>query len=297
MPNAIRTVAKAAARAGAETTGECWSSSLRIDVFTLFPEAFDWFRGQRHVAQRARRAAASCGSSTTATPPRSAAARSTTPPTAAAPGWCCGSTSSTRRSRPPTATAAARAGDPARARGPPARRGAGERARRRAARWRCSAGATRGSTSASASTSTTDAVSVGPYVLAGGELAAMVVADAVLRKLPGALGHAESAVEESFSEALGRRAGVPALHAPGRATAAGRCPRSCSPAITRAYASGGLSAAASAARRRPALSYHSPPRGSPRGRSPVPLAGRAALSSAPQPRHEHDHREHRAARS
>jgi tRNA (guanine37-N1)-methyltransferase len=48
----------------------------------------------------------------------------------------------------------------------------------------------------------TDAVSVGPYVLAGGELAAMVVADAVMRKLPGALGHADSAVEESFSEAL-----------------------------------------------------------------------------------------------
>ena len=39
-------------------------------------------------------------------------------------------------------------------------------------------------------------------MLSGGELAAMVVADAVLRKLPGALGHAESAVEESFSEAL-----------------------------------------------------------------------------------------------
>ena len=33
-----------------------------------------------------------------------------------------------------------------------------------------------------------DAVSIGPYVLSGGELAAMVVADAVLRKLPGALG-------------------------------------------------------------------------------------------------------------
>lgn len=49
----------------------------------------------------------------------------------------------------------------------------------------------------------TDAVSIGPYVLAGGELAAMVVADAVLRKLPGALGHADSAIEESFSEALG----------------------------------------------------------------------------------------------
>jgi tRNA (guanine37-N1)-methyltransferase len=48
----------------------------------------------------------------------------------------------------------------------------------------------------------TDVVSIGPYVLSGGELAAMVLADAVIRKLPGALGHEESAVEESFSEVL-----------------------------------------------------------------------------------------------
>ncbi|MEA2425393.1 MAG: tRNA (guanine37-N1)-methyltransferase [Thermoleophilaceae bacterium] len=48
----------------------------------------------------------------------------------------------------------------------------------------------------------TDAISIGPYVLAGGELAAMVVMDAVLRKLPGALGHQDSVVEESFSRAL-----------------------------------------------------------------------------------------------
>jgi tRNA (guanine37-N1)-methyltransferase len=47
-----------------------------------------------------------------------------------------------------------------------------------------------------------DEISIGRYVLAGGELAAMVVCDAVLRKLPGALGHADSAVEESFSQAL-----------------------------------------------------------------------------------------------
>jgi tRNA (guanine37-N1)-methyltransferase len=47
-----------------------------------------------------------------------------------------------------------------------------------------------------------DVLSIGPYVLSGGELAAMVVADAVLRKLPGSLGHADSALEESFSEAL-----------------------------------------------------------------------------------------------
>ena len=49
----------------------------------------------------------------------------------------------------------------------------------------------------------TDVISIGPYVLAGGELPAMVVCDAVIRKLPGALGHAESVIEESFSEALG----------------------------------------------------------------------------------------------
>ncbi len=48
-----------------------------------------------------------------------------------------------------------------------------------------------------------DRLSIGRYVLAGGELPAMVVCDAVLRKLPGALGHADSAVEESFSRALG----------------------------------------------------------------------------------------------
>jgi tRNA (guanine37-N1)-methyltransferase len=47
-----------------------------------------------------------------------------------------------------------------------------------------------------------DVVSIGPYVISGGELAAMVVCDAVIRKLPGALGHEESALEESFSEAL-----------------------------------------------------------------------------------------------
>ena len=47
-----------------------------------------------------------------------------------------------------------------------------------------------------------DRVSIGRYVLAGGELPAMVVCDAVLRKLPGALGHGDSALEESFSDAL-----------------------------------------------------------------------------------------------
>jgi tRNA (guanine37-N1)-methyltransferase len=47
-----------------------------------------------------------------------------------------------------------------------------------------------------------DEVSIGRYVLAGGELPAMVLADVVMRKLPGALGHEQSAVEESFSPTL-----------------------------------------------------------------------------------------------
>ncbi len=47
-----------------------------------------------------------------------------------------------------------------------------------------------------------ESISIGRYVLSGGELPAMVIADSILRKLPGALGDADSAVEESYSAAL-----------------------------------------------------------------------------------------------
>ena len=47
-----------------------------------------------------------------------------------------------------------------------------------------------------------DSISVGPYVLSGGELPAMVMIDAIARRLPGALGSAESGVVESFSAEL-----------------------------------------------------------------------------------------------
>jgi tRNA (guanine37-N1)-methyltransferase len=47
-----------------------------------------------------------------------------------------------------------------------------------------------------------DEISIGPYVLAGGELPAMVIADAIMRRQPGALGDDDSAIEESWSEAL-----------------------------------------------------------------------------------------------
>jgi tRNA (guanine37-N1)-methyltransferase len=49
----------------------------------------------------------------------------------------------------------------------------------------------------------TESVSIGPYVLSGGELPAMVVLDAVARRLPGALGSEESIIEETFSAELG----------------------------------------------------------------------------------------------
>lgn len=44
--------------------------------------------------------------------------------------------------------------------------------------------------------------SIGDYVLSGGELAAMVVIDAVTRLLPGALGHEDSAAQDSFSDGV-----------------------------------------------------------------------------------------------
>jgi len=47
-----------------------------------------------------------------------------------------------------------------------------------------------------------DEVSIGDYVLSGGELAAMVVIDSVVRQLPGVLGDAESASQDSFVNGL-----------------------------------------------------------------------------------------------
>ena len=47
-----------------------------------------------------------------------------------------------------------------------------------------------------------DAISIGPYVLSGGELPAMVLLDAIARLLPGALGSEGSGRHESFSAEL-----------------------------------------------------------------------------------------------
>ncbi|MDG1693611.1 MAG: tRNA (guanosine(37)-N1)-methyltransferase TrmD [Porticoccaceae bacterium] len=44
--------------------------------------------------------------------------------------------------------------------------------------------------------------SIGDYVLSGGEIPAMVLVDALIRQIPGALGHSESASQDSFAEGL-----------------------------------------------------------------------------------------------
>jgi tRNA (guanine37-N1)-methyltransferase len=45
-------------------------------------------------------------------------------------------------------------------------------------------------------------ISIGDYVLSGGELAAMVLIDSIVRLIPGVLGHTDSAVEETFADGL-----------------------------------------------------------------------------------------------
>lgn len=44
--------------------------------------------------------------------------------------------------------------------------------------------------------------SIGDYVLSGGEIPAMVLVDALIRQIPGALGHSDSASQDSFAEGL-----------------------------------------------------------------------------------------------
>src|ERR1700677_1122927 len=55
----------------------------------------------------------------------------------------------------------------------------------------------------------TDEISIGDFVLSGGELAAAMILDAVTRLIPGALGNEDSIVNESFSEPAVAAAGVP----------------------------------------------------------------------------------------
>ena len=75
----------------------------------------------------------------------------------------------------------------------------------------------------------TDELSIGDYVLSGGEMAAAVVMESVARLLPGVLGNEESAAQDSFGEesAPGRKsvaARLAALHAAGGFPGDAACP-------------------------------------------------------------------------
>src|SRR5919204_4507097 len=177
------------------------TNDMKLDIFTLFPEAFDWFQSQRPV-----RNALAAGSEL-----RLFNYRDPTPLGAGQVGDAPygGGAGMVRRVDVVDAALGAVYGDGPRPRivvlAPAGRllddALAGELAAEPHLALLC--GRYEGFDQRVNDHLADDEVSIGRYVLAGGELAAMVVADALVRKLPGALGSEESAAEESFSEALG----------------------------------------------------------------------------------------------
>lgn len=174
---------------------------MKLDVFTLFPEAFDWFLGQRHV-----RNATAAGNELRMVDFRRSTplegGRVDAPPYGGGPGMVI---------RVDVVDAALKQayGDGPKPRTvvlTPAGRLLDEKlvtelAAEPALAVLC--GRYEGFDQRVHDHLADDEVSIGQYVLAGGELAAMVLADSLIRKLPGALGDEESPLEESFSEALG----------------------------------------------------------------------------------------------
>ena len=178
---------------------------MKIDVFTLFPDWFDFFRGQRHVQNAAASGLELATLSYRDTTPLTGGQVDDTPygggagmvirvdvVEAALTARYGGDAAELRAGRRVIAFAAGgRQFDDALA---------AELAAEPALTMLC--GRYEGLDERVHEALASDVVSIGPYVVAGGELPAMVVCDAVIRKLPGALGHADSALEESFSPAL-----------------------------------------------------------------------------------------------
>ncbi|MGI8573513.1 MAG: tRNA (guanosine(37)-N1)-methyltransferase TrmD [Solirubrobacteraceae bacterium] len=176
---------------------------MEIDVFTLFPEAFSWFERQRHVANALARGHRVSYVNYRDHTPLSAGQVDDTP--------FGGGAGMLLRVDVVDEALKARYGDEERDRRrvvalTPSGRVLDEalvEELSRAERLTLLSGRYEGFDQRVIEHLATDEVSIGRYVLAGGELAAMVVCDAVIRKLPGALGDEQSAIEESFSEALG----------------------------------------------------------------------------------------------
>jgi tRNA (guanine37-N1)-methyltransferase len=182
---------------------------MQIDVFTLFPDWFEWFVEQRHVRNAApriefvdfRATTPLSGGQVDDTPYGGGAGmviRADVMDAALSARYGVDAVDVRARRRVIALTASGRRFDDALA---------AELAGERELTLLC--GRYEGFDERIVEHLASDAISIGPYVLAGGELAAMVVMDAVLRKLPGALGHDDSALEESFSTALEGRPEYP----------------------------------------------------------------------------------------
>jgi tRNA (guanine37-N1)-methyltransferase len=178
---------------------------VKIDVFTLFPGWFDWFREQRHLKNALGLGHELETIDLRATTPLTAGQVDDTP-------YGGGAGMVVRVDVVEAALRARYGGDPLAARdtrrvialAPGGRRFDEEVANELAGEQQIAllCGRYEGFDERVHAHLASDVLSIGPYVLSGGELAAMVVCDAVLRKLPGALGHEDSALEESFSAAL-----------------------------------------------------------------------------------------------
>jgi tRNA (guanine37-N1)-methyltransferase len=178
---------------------------VKIDVFTLFPDWFGWFREQRHVSNALERGLEFEAVDLRATTPLGAGQVDDTP-------YGGGAGMVVRVDVVEAALQARWGADPVAGRGtrrvialaPGGRRLDDALAAELAAEDELAllCGRYEGFDERVHEHLATDVVSIGPYVLAGGELAAMVLGDTVIRKLPGALGHEDSAVEESFSPVL-----------------------------------------------------------------------------------------------
>jgi tRNA (guanine37-N1)-methyltransferase len=178
---------------------------VRIDVFTLFPSWFDWFTGQRHVSNALERGHRVEAVDFRATTPLTAGQVDDTPygggagmvirvdvvDAALAARYDADPVELRERRRVVALSAGGRPFDDSLA---------SELAGEEELTLLC--GRYEGFDERVHEQLASDVVSIGPYVLSGGELAAMVVCDAVLRKLPGVLGDERSALEESFSPAL-----------------------------------------------------------------------------------------------